>query len=100
VIGLGLPDKRKKETKSLDVGDLGTLFGAGLIMRLVLGLRKSRDASQPVNLSSVNLRWSVEWFWAVVYLSTRKDRRKSYGYTPRGFTQNGRRRKKRRGRNK
>jgi len=42
-------------------------------MRLVYGLSKSRGASQPVNLSSVNLRWSVEshileWFWAVVYL--------------------------------
>jgi len=34
----------------------------------VWGLRKSRDASQPVNLSSVNLSWYVEWFWAVVYL--------------------------------
>ena len=39
-----------------------------LRMRLVWGLRKSRDASQPVNLSSVNLRWSVEWFWTAVYL--------------------------------
>jgi len=34
----------------------------------VQGLRKSRDASQPVNLSIVNLRWYVECFWAVVYL--------------------------------
>jgi len=39
-----------------------------LRMRLVWGLRKSRDASQPINLSSVNLRWSVEWFCAVMYL--------------------------------
>ena len=47
-----------------------------LRMQLVWGLRRSRDASQPVNLSSVSLRWSVEWFWAVVYLW--QDRRKSY----------------------
>jgi len=47
-----------------------------LKMPLVWGLYKSRDASQPVNLLSVNLRWSVEWFWAVVYLWL--DHRKSY----------------------
>ena len=37
-----------------------------LRMQLVWGLRKSRDASQPVNLSSFNLRWSIEWpkIWA------------------------------------
>ena len=34
----------------------------------VWGLRRSRDASQPVNLSSVNLNWHVEWFWAGVCL--------------------------------
>jgi len=38
-----------------------------LRMRLVWGLRKSRDASQPVNLSSVNRSWHVECLRRVVY---------------------------------
>ena len=37
-------------------------------MRLVWGLRKSRDASQPVNLWSVNLSWHVKFLQAVVNL--------------------------------
>jgi len=38
------------------------------MMRLVWGLRKSRDASQPVNLWSVNLSWHAECLRVVVYL--------------------------------
>ena len=39
-------------------------------------LRKSRDASQPVILSSVSLRWYAEWFLTVVFFW--QDRRKGY----------------------
>jgi len=37
-------------------------------LRLVWGLRKSRDASQPFNLVSVNLSLHVECLRAVLYL--------------------------------
>jgi len=55
---------------------------------------KARDASQPVNLSSVYLRWSVEWFWAVVYralVGPQEELRGPSGYSPRWFTSSPRR---------
>jgi len=45
-------------------------------MRLVEGLRKSKDVSQPVNLWSVHLSWLVKCLRTVVYLW--QDGRKSY----------------------
>ena len=42
------------------MGDLGTLFKAAAEDTSVWGLRQYRDASQPVNLYSVNLRLHVD----------------------------------------
>jgi len=56
----------------------------------VQGLRKSRDASQPVHLKSVNLtelarRLGVVLGSGVPLVGTQEELRGPNGYTPRGF---------------